>query len=266
MRLKISHTTRYSYADAPPYGLQQLRLTPKARPGQSVVSWSTDVKGGAREAEFYDQHDNIVTLMSLEPNSQEVVVRSEGSVETLDLAGVFGKHDGRAPLWYFQRSTPLTLQGERVQDLVKRLGTSFESDVGSLHALSNMISETVRYDLGRTDAATTAEAALEAGHGVCQDHAHVFIAAARQMGFPARYVSGYLMMEQIEQEANHAWAEAHVPDLGWVGFDVSNNICPDERYVHIASGLDSTEAAPITGILHGGTGESLSVWVQVQQQ
>jgi transglutaminase-like putative cysteine protease len=266
MRLKISHLTRYSYGVAPPYGLQQLRLTPKARPGQSVVTWSTDLKGGTKEAEFYDQHDNIVSLVSLEPDCKEISVRSEGSVETKDLAGIFGLHDGRAPLWYFKRHTPLTQPGAGTRALVSKLGKDFLSDVSRLHGLSDLIAETVAYDIGSTNSETTAEAAISAGHGVCQDHAHVFIAAARQMGFPARYVSGYLMMEQIEQDAGHAWAEVHVPELGWVGFDVSNRICPDDRYVHIASGLDSSEAAPIKGIMQGSSEEAMSVKVQVQQQ
>ncbi|MEL7019409.1 MAG: transglutaminase family protein, partial [Pseudomonadota bacterium] len=109
--------------------------------------------------------------------------------------------------------------------------------------------------------------ALATGRGVCQDHAHVFIACARRLGFPCRYVSGYLMMnDRVDQEASHAWAEALVEGVGWVGFDVSNAICPDERYVRIATGCDYGEAAPFSGIAVPGGGEqSLIVSVQVQQ-
>jgi transglutaminase-like putative cysteine protease len=125
----------------------------------------------------------------------------------------------------------------------------------------------MRYDLGRTDADTTGEAALSAGHGVCQDHAHAFIACARLLGFPARYVSGYLKMtDSSDQDAGHAWAEAHVDGLGWVGFDISNGISPDERYVRLATGLDYAEAAPTHGLAHGNAASGLSVAVQVQQQ
>lgn len=266
MRLKISHLTRYSYASAPPYGVQQLRLTPKVRAGQSIIQWSLDVEGGVKEAEFRDQHDNLVTLVSLEAGKSAIEVRSEGMVETTDLAGVFGKHDGRAPLWYFKRTTPLTQPAAGVRALVTKLGKTFDSDITRLHSLSEMILGSVQYDIGRTDSETTAEQAIEAGHGVCQDHAHIFIAAARLMGFPARYVSGYLMMEdKVEQDAGHAWAEVHVPELGWVGFDVSNQICPDARYVHLASGLDSTEAAPVNGMTLGAIDEAMSVTLQVQQ-
>ncbi|MET0547470.1 MAG: transglutaminase family protein [Caulobacterales bacterium] len=266
MRLKISHTTRYVYASAPPYGVQQLRLTPKVRPGQSILHWSLDVEGGIKEVEFRDQHDNLVTLVSLEAGHSSILARSEGTVETTDLAGMFGKHDGRAPLWYFKRSTPLTQPGAGVRALVAKVGKTFDSDITRLHALSETILASVEYDSGRTNSATTAEGAIEAGHGVCQDHTHIFIAAARLMGFSSRYVSGYLMMDDTtQQDAGHAWAEIHVPELGWVGFDVSNQISPDDRYVHLASGLDSTEAAPITGITMGASDEALSVTLQVQQ-
>ena len=107
---------------------------------------------------------------------------------------------------------------------------------------------------------------MEHGHGVCQDHAHVFITAARLLDYPARYVSGYLLLsDQIEQEASHAWAEVLVPDLGWVGFDVSNGYSPDERYVALATGIDYLEACPISGIRLGNSDESMVVSLQIQQ-
>ncbi|CAN0590340.1 unnamed protein product, partial [Ectocarpus sp. 12 AP-2014] len=102
---------------------------------------------------------------------------------------------------------------------------------------------------------------------VGQDHAHIFVTAARHMGYPARYVSGYLMMdEQVEQNASHAWAEAYVDGLGWVGFDVSNGQCPDARYVRVATGLDYSQAAPISGMRFGDGLESMRVSLMVEQQ
>ena len=87
------------------------------------------------------------------------------------------------------------------------------------------------------------------------------------MGFPARYVSGYLMMDdRVDQDASHAWAEVHVDGIGWVGFDVANSISPDERYVRVATGLDYVEAAPISGMRHGDGDERMVVTLQVQQQ
>ena len=108
--------------------------------------------------------------------------------------------------------------------------------------------------------------ALAAGQGVCQDHAHIFCSAARLLGLPARYVSGYLMMnDRVEQDASHAWAEAFFEGLGWVGFDISNGYSPDERYIRVATGIDFREAAPINGMRMGGSGEGVLVSLRVEQ-
>ena len=130
----------------------------------------------------------------------------------------------------------------------------------------NTIETKVVYTVGATHAGTTAEEALKQGSGVCQDHAHVFVAAARVLGFPARYVSGYLMMnDTIDQAASHAWAEAYVAALGWVAFDASNGISPDERYVRMAVGRDYRDAMPVSGIRLGWAEEQLAVAITVEQ-
>ena len=267
MRLQISHTTTYHYDTPVTYALQQLRLMPKSRAGQTIIDWQTTVEGGRKEAEFEDQHNNYVELVSFEPGRREITIRSEGEVETTDNAGVVGRQGGYAPLWYFKRSTELTEAGNHVRRLVKSFdGEVFDDDIARLHELSGAIAEMVRYETGKTHAETTAEDALDAGHGVCQDHAHIFISAARLMDYPARYVSGYLKLDsRDEQDAGHAWAEAHVDGIGWIGFDISNTISPDERYVRVATGLDYREAAPVSGMRFGNSGESMIVALQVQQ-
>jgi transglutaminase-like putative cysteine protease len=265
MRLTIRHTTRYSFADPVAYGLQQLRKTPKSGHGQEVIRWTTTLSGAKKELEYHDHMNNAVELISFDKDVTEVTVRSEGEVEVSDTTGIIGAHRGPAPLWLFETVTPLTKPGPGVRALIKQV--EGESSVGKLHDLSRVISEAVAYEVGTSQSETRAEDAIAEGKGVCQDHAHIFIAAAREMGFPARYVSGYLMMDdRIEQDATHAWAEAHVDGLGWVGFDVSNQICPDTRYVRVATGLDYQGAAPVTGTRYGGAGETLSVAIEVAQQ
>ncbi|PLX37783.1 MAG: transglutaminase [Hyphomicrobiales bacterium] len=266
MKLNITHRTEYHYDQPVAYALQQLRLTPKSSHGQKVLSWQTSVLGGHKEAEYQDQHDNHVELVSFDPGQETIVVACEGEVETADNAGVTGPHYGYAPLWFFRRPTPLTKPGPAIRKLARAADQTGDSAVAHLHALSAMIAEQVSYKVGTTHAETLAEEALNAGHGVCQDHAHIFLAAARLLGFPARYVSGYLLLDDtIEQDASHGWAEVHVDGLGWVGFDISNRISPDERYVRVASGLDYKDAAPISGMRFGDAGESMIVSLQVQQ-
>lgn len=266
MRLKIEHQTRFHFAEPAVYGLQQLRLTPKSREGQTVLNWRTDVEGGTKEASFVDQFNNQTLLVSVEPGITCLNVKAHGEVETDDKAGVVGKHGGCTPLWLYLRETPLSKPGPTIRRIAKSLGDDFENEVARLHGLMDLIKGEVSYETGMTDVKTTGEEAATAGHGVCQDHTHIFVAAARVLGLPARYVSGYLMMnDRVQQDASHAWAEVYVDNLGWVGFDVSNAISPDSRYVAVATGLDYRDAAPISGLSIGPGAENLEVTVQVQQ-
>ncbi|MEM8729020.1 MAG: transglutaminase family protein [Pseudomonadota bacterium] len=266
MQLKISHTTSYHYGAPVPYALQQLRLRPKSRVDQNVISWDVTVDGGKLEVSFEDEHANRVDLVSFEPGAEDIVITCTGEVEVTDSNGVVGKHTGFTPLWLFQRKTKLTAPGANLRALMADFEKP-ESELALLHALSDHILSKVPYSKDQTSSALTSEEALVAGHGVCQDHAHIFISAARQLGLPARYVSGYLLMDsQVEQDASHAWAEAHVPGLGWVGFDVSNAQCPDARYVRVATGLDYAEAAPTSGMRFGEGPESMRVTLIVEQQ
>ena len=267
MRLAIRHTTRYRFADPVAHGLQRLRLTPKETQGQTIVDWTIEYEGAREELTYDDQNHNHVTLVSVDDGAHDVVIACRGTVDTEDKAGVIGRHAGHLPLWAFLGQTALTRPGPRIRQLIAAVGRRDEGPVPALHNLSAAIRERVSYETGHTNVSTTAEEAAAAGRGVCQDHAQIFIAAARAMEIPARYVSGYLMMnDRIEQEATHAWAEAWVQGLGWVGFDVSNGISPDPRYVRVATGRDYRDAAPITGISFGPVAEHLTVDLAVEQQ
>ncbi|MBU7579043.1 MAG: transglutaminase family protein [Porphyrobacter sp.] len=269
LTLQVRHTTHYAFSQPVVHALQRLRLTPKETQGQRIIDWRMSFDNAHTELQYDDQHFNHVTLVSLAPGAREVTVTCEGRVETEDNNGVIGRHSGHLPLWSFLRQTPLTRPGTRMRGLLRDLPGSgaAEDPVPFLHALSALIRDRVIYEAGRTHAATTAEEAAAHGYGVCQDHAHIFIGAARASGIPARYVSGYLLMDdRIEQEATHAWAEAHVEGLGWVGFDVSNGISPDPRYVRVATGADYRDAAPVTGISIGTADQVLTVGVAVEAQ
>lgn len=266
MQLKVKHSTTYNY-DAPvAYGLQQIRLTPKARDGQQIISWKMEIQGGKKELHYIDQHANQVDLISIDSGGEKIVISCEGVVEMSESNGVIGLHRGFMPLWSFKRPTPLTQSGPKLESLLKKLGDEHGGEIDRAHALSALIVEKVPYEIGKTNSDTSAEQAVGAGAGVCQDHAHIFITAMRLLGHPARYVSGYLMMnDREEQDATHAWAEAHFEGIGWVGFDVSNGYSPDERYIRVATGLDYHDAAPVSGMRFGGTSENMVVQLQVQQ-
>ncbi len=268
MRLSIRHTTRYAFSEPVIHALQRLRLTPKATQGQSIIHWDMQYKNAHLELEYDDQHFNTVTLVSVDPGASEVIMTCQGIVETLDHSGVIGAHSGHLPLWSFLGQTRLTKPGPRMRALVRDVpGPQEDERLDFLHALSARICDQVEYQTDETGVNTTAEEAAANGKGVCQDHAHIFIGAAREAGIPARYVSGYLMInDRIEQDATHAWAEAHIDGLGWVGFDISNGISPDPRYVRVATGRDYRDAAPVTGISFGQAEQLLTVNVEVEQQ
>ena len=267
MKLRVEHITRYQY-DAPvKYALQQLKLTPKDRPGQQhIVDWAIDIDGGAQQLHYSDHHGNGVDLIAIDGGVTDLTIRCHGTVELETWDGVIGAHRGAMPLWTFLRPTPLTRAGRQVRALTAQLGRDYANDIERAHALSALIIDRLAYRIGFTDAETTAEQALGSEGGVCQDHAHIFIAAMRHLGHPARYVSGYLMMnDRTQQDATHAWAEAHFDHIGWIGFDVSNGHSPDQRYIRVATGLDYRDAAPVRGMRYGAAQENLVVQLQVQQ-
>jgi transglutaminase-like putative cysteine protease len=265
MQLTITHKTSYHYDMPVDFALQRLRLRPVSSVMQDVTDWNITVTGGTIEASYLDHYGNHTDLVSVTPGAEAVEITAEGTVTVHDKAGVLGPVYGRAPLWHFRQPTHLTAPGSGVRDLARGFGKG-KDQLTALHDLSAAVRDALPYQIGVTGADTTAEQALRIGGGVCQDHAQIFIAAARLKGIAARYVSGYLKLDdRIDQDAAHAWAEAHIDGLGWVGFDVSNVISPDNRYVRIAIGRDAACAAPIKGLRIGPSQESLIVSLQVQQ-
>lgn len=266
MHLKIAHTTGYHYDQPVHYALQRLRITPLTGPGQKVLNWSVRMENATKQSTFSDQFGNRTELWSTMEEPKETLIVAEGEIETEDRAGVVGTHTGFCPLWLFLRDTPLTIPGDRIKAMASELQDASDP-LGRMHNLMQRISTAIIYETGQTHAQTTAEEALANGRGVCQDHAHTFLSVARLLDVPARYVSGYLFMDGVdEQTASHAWAEVHLPGLGWVGFDAANCICPDARYVRIATGLDYQGAAPVSGLRLGNASERLSVALTVQDQ
>lgn len=265
MQLNIHHKTEYAYSDPVSYALQKVRLRPHASPLQEINSWDIILTGGKLETSYIDHYGNHVDLVSIDPGAQSLTIEAHGTATTKDMAGVLGKIYGKAPLWHFQQNTANTLAGPTIKEVAGVISQS-NTLLEGLHALSAAIVAKAPYEIGVTHAQTTAEEAFAGGMGVCQDHAQIFVSAARTAGIPARYVSGYLMMnDRIDQDATHAWAEAHIDGLGWVGFDVSNGISPDERYVTIAIGRDARDASPVEGLRMGAADETLIVSLQVQQ-
>lgn len=266
MRLRVRHQTAYSY-DAPiAAAIQTLRLTPRTYEGLSVVHWRVWSDHRRELPMFIDGYGNPTHCHAVNQPHADATVFVDGEVETTATHGIVRGAPEPLPPLFFLRRTPLTAPDPALEALARQ-ATPQGSVLKQLHALLNLVRDKVDYLHGATDVATTASEALAAGAGVCQDHAHIFIAAARLLGIPARYVGGYLWSgpEAREYQATHAWAEAFVHDLGWVGFDPSNRICPTEAYIRTSIGLDYRSAAPVRGVRRGAGAETLSVAVNVIQ-
>lgn len=267
MRIKVLHETVYSYGMPARSALQLLRMTPRSFDGHFVRRWRVEIDTDARLDRDEDAYGNITHMVFIEGPVDSVRVTVEGEVDTSDTGGVVRGTVERLPLMLYLRESPLTMLTPQLRSLADRIGVTDKSDhLAALHRLLTEINRNMTFMVGTTTSATTADEAFSARRGVCQDFAHVFITVARALDIPARYVSGYfLRTDRIDQDAGHAWAEAYIADLGWVGFDPANGVSTTDRYVRIATGADYLEAAPIRGARIGGVDETLAVAVNVAQ-
>lgn len=266
MRIRIRHETRYRYDRPIDLAAQVVRLTPRDHEHQRVLAWRVTDGGGRTLPGFEDGYGNRCHLATIVRQHDESAIIAEGEVETSPSAGtVSGAIDTLASLYYLRR-TDATRPDAAINALAETHAVVADP-VDRLHRLMLDVRARVAYEIGSTSVVTSAAEALARGRGVCQDHAHVLIAAARLLGHPARYVSGYLWDAALTgpTEASHAWAEVRIEGLGWVGLDPANGVSPTPAYVRVATGLDYADAAPVRGIRRGSAAETLAVTVEVQQ-
>ena len=268
MRIRISHESIYRYA-APVAGvIQTLRLTPRNHDGQYVVAWRIDISEDCRLDHHEDAFGNITHTFTAEGTFTELGVSVDGEVETQDTNGIVHGAIERFPESLFLRETALTRPDTAILAFAREARAAAGADtLALLHLMTERLHREIVFDTDPTHTATTAAEAFALRRGVCQDLSHVFISAARSLDIPARYVGGYFHRADgvVRQEAGHAWAEAFVPDIGWVGFDPANGISPTDAHVRVAIGLDFLGASPVRGARKGGGSEALSVTIHVAQ-
>lgn len=269
MRIRIAHATTYRYATPPGSVTQTLRLTPRNFDSQYVVDWRLELSQDCQLTPHEDAFGNITHTFTAAGPFDELRIGVEGIVDTQDTHGVITGTVERFPPSLFLRSTALTEPDESIATLAEssRDAASGDGPLAVLHRLMATLYDEMTFDTDPTRTTTTASEAYGLRRGVCQDIAHVFIAAARHIDIPARYVSGYFHRIDgiIDQDAGHAWTEVHIAGLGWVAFDPTNGISATDAHVRVAIGLDYLGAAPIRGTHYGGSGESMDVAVAVEQ-
>ena len=265
MRLTVRHETRYAFDAPASYAVQRLTLTPRSFAAQKVLQWSIEAPGIENALAYQDGFGNQVHLLTYNGNASELTVLAHGVIETTDSAGLVSGLTQAAPDAIFLRQTGSTAPDGELLAMAAEAGRAGQTMLDQLHALLGLIHRRVAYETGSTDVQTSAGQALARGRGVCQDHAHIFLSAARALGIPSRFVTGYIVTGVGQSAtAGHAWAEALVPDLGWCGFDATNCKSPDGHYVRVASGLDALSVTPVRGSRRGGGGERLEVSVRVE--
>jgi transglutaminase-like putative cysteine protease len=264
VRISIRHETRYEYEEPANSAVIRLRLTPPNTSAQTVHNWAVSVNETPIERWISGAYGDAEALWRSGGKLSHIHIVAEGDVTTIDTAGVSRRVRAAMRPLLFLRDTELTKPSEALKSLAEDVHKP-SSALESMHRLCSSVHEVIAFKPGSTTFATTASEALEHGVGVCQDQAHVFIAAARLLGIPARYVTGYLRDPDRPDDDHdpHAWTEAWVEELGWVAFDSSLGHCPVEGHVSLTVGLDAQDAAPIRAVVSHGGGVQLSSDVQI---
>jgi transglutaminase-like putative cysteine protease len=258
MILTVNHETVYRYDAAVAHSTQYLRLTPQDGEGQRVLEWRLELPTAATLAE--DGFGNILHVLTLDMPHSEIRIRATGIVETE--GGERMSFDGGDPRPYLRR-TPLTLMSG---EMVRFAEAMREAPVtlAALDRLAAAVQAWMVFEPGVTHSGSSAAEAFAGARGVCQDHAHVFIACCRHLGVPARYVSGYVHSpgHVSGHMATHAWAEAWVGDRWW-SFDVVNGCRAGASHLKLAVGMDYMDACPVRGVRRGGGSELMLAEVRV---
>ncbi|MEQ1687194.1 MAG: transglutaminase family protein [Sphingopyxis sp.] len=253
LRMFITHRTSYHFPAGAARLLLLLRLWPEPHAGQVVRGWSVSVNDEPVLPSARSGHGDNVALWSASAYPGEIAILATGTVEAEDKAGLVAGLTVRPNPAIFLRPTMRTRADKAIRELMPAPPAS-GATIAWLHDLMRAVHERLLYVTGSTTVHTSAIEALKDGAGVCQDHSHLFIAAARAHGVPARYVCGYLLADGDHGDLHetHAWAEAWIEGMGWVAFDPSAGICTTERYVRLTTGFDALDAAPIRGHATGG--------------
>ena len=265
MRIRISHEMTHRFVPPARMLIQNLRLTPSSFDSQYVQGWriSHDIDASLRQTE--DAHGNILSSFSHHGAPLErLSVTARGEVETTDAAGVVRGSVERLPPEMYLRESPLAHANGALREFAAEAVAGAADPLDAAHRLTSALHETLSFDAEAPEVSATAAEAFALRRGQAQDFAHAFIACARFLGRPARYISGYRAGDEDRPPGAHAWAEAHVPVLGWVAFDATASICADERYVRVAVGFDAQDAALVRSAL-GGVEDKVDASILVEQ-
>jgi len=287
MMLEVSHRTTYHYTAPVAQAHHLIHLAPRPHERQRIHKHTLLVQPApASRRDFTDYFGNPASTVAIESSHSELLVHSRSVIDVMapprielaasapwdriadELAPARRPYDIDV-VQYLMPSPQITFPDE-LMDFARPSFTPSRPVLECARDLTDRIFSEFAYDDTATDVATTIDHALNIRRGVCQDFAHVLIAAMRAFRLPARYVSGYLLTHPPEGEeklvgadASHAWVSVWAPESGWVDFDPTNNMIPRDEHVTIAYGRDFQDVSPITGVLLGGGSHKVDVAVDV---
>ncbi len=263
MRLSIDHRTIYRFSEPQSRLVQMLRMTPENSHDQTVARWRIDVDCDATMRRGRDGFGNAVTMLYCEGPVAHIEIAVWGEVLTSHSDGVVRGVTEALPPAVFLRATEATPRDPAIARFAADAVAGRDGPIGQLHHLNRALHERFGLDRARPTPGLSAAAAFERKTATSRDLAQMFAVAARSLGIPARYVSGYSIVEGSVRPTPHGWAEAHVDGLGWIGFDPCTGRSPQEESVRVAAALDAQGAAPVAGSRLGEGEEELDVAVTV---
>jgi transglutaminase-like putative cysteine protease len=282
MYYSIRHVTRFRYSNPVRESVMELRMQPRSEGPQTLRSFQIATNPRTQLYAYTDHFGNAVYHFNVLREHSELRIEAVSVIELKDFSALPQKADALEWDRYnrfnltgehydlleesdFARGSPELTQFIVSNGLAKPKG----DPLTALKHLSQIIFSAFEYEVGITEVHSPIEKALKEKRGVCQDFAHIMIAVARSWGIPTRYVSGYLYHRRQDKDrsaadATHAWLEAYLPSLGWVGIDPTNNILTGERHLRVAAGRDYADVPPTRGTFKGNAESELAVAVSVE--
>jgi transglutaminase-like putative cysteine protease len=273
-RLKVVHQTHVRYEGSARASYNEARMTPPTLPGQSALEADISTDAAAPIWTYSDYWGTLVSSFDIQAPHHELVIRAESTVDTRPAAAAarplpwaeLRERAAGGALVEFLRQTERTAVGETLADAARQR-TCRADPLEAAAEIASWVSGRVAYVPGATQVQTSAQEAWDQGKGVCQDMAHLTVALLREVGLPARYVSGYLHPQPEAQPGDevagqsHAWVQYWAG--GWVACDPTNRAEVGERHVTVAIGRDYGDVPPLKGIYHGAPRSTMDVTVAV---
>jgi transglutaminase-like putative cysteine protease len=283
MQYQIRHLTRFSYHSPVSESVMELRMQPLTDRRQRNLRFDITTNPRARIFAYRDHLGNAVHYFDIPGHHMRLDLTAEADVDVLpteplpetlpesawdaiDAQGASDEFVNWLAPSHFAHETPSLI------DFANAIGLTRDADpLTLLRGLTRTVYESFAYEPRTTRVDSPIDEALAARAGVCQDFAHVMTTLVRRLGIPCRYVSGYIAAATTETpdrsatNATHAWVEARLPELGWIGFDPTNDTMAQERHIAVAVGRDYGDVPPTRGVFKGGTGSELRVAVTVSK-